>query len=55
MSDEKTPIHIAVDLKGKMIEKAIEIKEKLGLQSWAEIMRYLVTQYYEEKIKNEEK
>jgi len=53
MSDENRPLHVAVELKGNLLKKAIEIKERLGLTTWAEVLRYLVAEYHREKIQNE--
>jgi len=53
MSEQKKTKHIAVTLKGETRKKAIEIKEKLGIQSWADMLRYLISQYHRRNIENE--
>jgi len=55
MSEKTKPIHIAVELYGNTREKALEIKQQLGVRSWAEMLRYLIVDFHRRYIPNEEK
>jgi len=55
MSEKTKFIHIAVELYGNTREKALEIKKELGVRSWAEMLRYLITDFHRRYIAHEEK
>jgi len=55
MSDQTKVINIAVELCGTTRDKALKIKEELGVKSWAEMLRYLITDFHRRQIAREEK
>jgi len=55
MSDQTKVIHIAVELCGNTRDKAMEIKQELGVKSWAEMLRYLITDFHRRHITLEKK
>ena len=47
-------LRLAVNLKGKNAKRFLEIKDKLGIRSGTDVLRWLINWYYEsEMVKRE--
>jgi hypothetical protein len=50
--DENKPIRLGLTLEGEMLKRFLTIKKKWGLESNADVVRFLITQEYEKIIKS---
>jgi hypothetical protein len=48
---EKDKIRIGLTLEGEMLKRFLAIKNKWGIESNADVIRFLITQEYEKIVK----
>ena len=55
MSEEEAGeiINIRVELKGKVKERFLKIKEEIGYENNTEVIRYLINEYYKRLFEKE--
>jgi len=55
VSEEETGevLNIRVELKGKVKERFLKIKEEIGYENNTEIIRYLINEYYKRLFEKE--
>jgi len=52
MKQEKKRIRIGLTLEGEMLKRFLAIKKKWGMESNADVIRFLITQEYEKIVKD---
>lgn len=50
MTEKESIVHITVDMKGELAEKAKAVKKYTGMTQWTDVVRYLFTQYHREHV-----
>ena len=53
MHSQNEPLDMRLILKGMVKDRFLKIKQKLGLNNNTEVVRFLINNYYEEKIAEE--
>ena len=53
MHSQNEPLDMRLILKGTVKDRFLKIKQKLGLNNNTEVVRFLINNYYEEKIAEE--
>jgi hypothetical protein len=43
-------MNIRLELKGELLKKMDAVKEKLGLENYTEVLRFLINKAYEEMV-----